>query len=163
MVSILCKTKFINYYRCFTCVVTALDALIENLVGNNNLYEESFRLWHNEIIENTKHKVNHLKSRKVSQPVKQVLRNPQVSSLVLWVCHLTMIFTEWVVSKSGSRFNVWMFVSACLLLCVILTHTIQLMKPTNPDVSASKGIEPGLPDWRPKYLSIRPLHRQKDS
>ena len=74
------ENKFINYERCFTSVVTALDALIENLTGKYNLPADSFHAWHNEIVKNVRSKVNNLKSRKVSQPVKQVLKDPDVKS-----------------------------------------------------------------------------------
>ena len=72
------ENKFINYDRCLTSVETALDTLIENLIAKYNLTEESFQAWKNEIISNVRRKVNHLKFWKVSQPVKPVLKDPDV-------------------------------------------------------------------------------------
>ena len=76
------KNKFINYDRCLTSVVTALD---NNFTGKNNVPEESFHTWHSEIVKNVECKVNHLKSQKVSQTLKQVLKNPDVINYIKYM------------------------------------------------------------------------------
>ena len=74
------ENKFINYDRCLNSVVAGIDSFIDNLTGKYNLPAESFHAWKNEIVSCVKHKVNHLKFWRVSQPVKPVLRDPDVVS-----------------------------------------------------------------------------------
>ena len=74
------ENKFISYDRCLSSVEVAVDSLIENLMGKYNLPGENFDAWRNEIVNIVRRKVNHFKFWKVSQPVKQVLRDPDVSN-----------------------------------------------------------------------------------
>ena len=72
------ENKFVNYKKCLNAIEIAIDSMIEKLAEKYNLELEHFQNWRGEIIDKVKIRITNLKNKKISQPVKSIIKDDEV-------------------------------------------------------------------------------------